>query len=59
MTPQELKQWREDLNMSQVEFSQWIKPTRTPGIISQWEVGAKKIPEWLDTLKELRDIKKS
>lgn len=55
MTKQELKAWRLSLKMSQVEFSQWIKPTRTPGMISQWEIGSRPIPEWMDTLKEMRD----
>ena len=59
MTKEELKEWRTSLGMTQVGFSQWIKPTRTPGIISQWELGLKPIPEWMDTLKEFRDLGKS
>ena len=58
MTKEELKEWRNSLQMSQVTFSQWIKPTRTPGVISQWERGTMSIPEWMDTLKEFTDYKK-
>lgn len=57
MTRQELRNWRRMLGMTQLEFSQWIRPRRTPGIISQWEKGEKPVPEWIDTFKELQDLR--
>lgn len=57
MTAEELKQWRLSMNMTQRVFSFWIKPERTTDIISQWELGKKPVPEWLDTLKELHELK--
>jgi len=59
MKPQELKDWRNALGMTQLAFSQWIKPTRTPSIICQWEGGKRPIPEWMDSLKELDGFKKA
>lgn len=56
MKKEELKSWRKSLGMTQVEFSQWIKPKRTPGIVSDWEKGEKPVPEWIDTLKKLHDL---
>lgn len=55
MTPEELKDWRKSLGMSQVTFSQWIKPKRTPQQINRWENGHTPIPEWLDAVKVAKE----
>lgn len=43
------------MGMTQVSFSQWITPKRSPTWVSQWELGKKKIPEWVDLIKLLHD----
>jgi len=58
MTKEELKNWRKSMDMNQIDFGRWVKPQRTRGVIIAWETGIKPIPEWLDTLKELTDLKR-
>jgi DNA-binding transcriptional regulator YiaG len=58
MTPTELKQWRESLGFSQLDFGQWLKPRKTPGTICAWEKGRSPIPEWLDLVKEKSDARR-
>lgn len=58
MTPNELKQWRESIGMTQLEFSQWLEPKRTPTQVSRWESGYAPIPGWVDAVKKLSELKK-
>jgi predicted transcriptional regulator len=51
MTGEDLTKWRESMRMTQLEFSQWLKPKRTPTQISNWERGKSPIPEWVDSIK--------
>ena len=59
MTPEELKEWRTELGMSQIEFGQYLSPTRTPIIISKWERGVNDIPQWVDNFRELVSLRDS
>lgn len=46
MTKDELKEWREDKGLSQKELAEKLKVASNT--ISRWELGERKIPEFLD-----------
>lgn len=59
MTPEQLKEYREGLGLSQLDFGQWLGKRfandwfkRTNTTVSQWERGEQKIPSWMDALTQ-------
>ncbi len=56
MTPEELKEWRASLKMTQREFSRFLKPERTETQVSRYENGSANIPEWIETQKRMVEL---
>jgi DNA-binding transcriptional regulator YiaG len=48
--PQELKEFRKRLNLSQKELAEKLKVATNT--VSRWEIGARQIPEFLDLALE-------
>jgi predicted transcriptional regulator len=57
MKASELKAWREQLGMTQLKFARFLRPERTPSIVSAWESGRTKIPEYVDVQRELHEAR--
>jgi putative transcriptional regulator len=58
MEKDELKKFREDLELSQAELAKQLKVATNT--VSRWEIGTRKIPEFLDLALQTiqREIKK-